>query len=483
MDQDSLKVEMLQQLSNLAESRLKNPTLLRRQLALHALTRKRMTSLWKWMNDETRRALWALPGSPEEAPKRWRIFKETLGERMQAAMKKREVNELQSQEGKLYKFSCCNRILDQENKPAIVKESDLKEWIEESAGLSNALKLAPPQSFIRAAPHRFRYSLRDNDGELQEGDWYYFNTDEIDEWLQRVHDQFAQAERENRTGRPDESKEVEKNKELKRRLKSLKALMKERSKVMMHMNKKGGTDVERNLNAIDNSRETRKLLADDDSLSDDDAEFTRLSAPSYPRGQLEMRASSHARSSKCPERSEKRRDMAMEIRQTLDAQREAGAEQRFQEMTQRLARDAKERATSRADKMKNVMLSNAMEAMKNNDQPSVILLRKWGAKSWLVIYNVPRYDERWRGRECSTFRVAHVEMLSREMLDQGYDIRNFKPGTRCVLDSLYEGEIEDKGYQTIAWKSKELDAIEPPMRRHFTVYCGRKMYNLSLIHI
>ena len=120
--------------------------------------------------------MWALPGPPEEAQKRWGNFKKTLGERMQAAMKKQEVDELQTQEGKLYKFSCCNRILDQDGKPAIAKESDLKEWIEESASLSNELKLAPPQSFIREVPHRFRYSLLDNDGELQEGDWYYFNT-------------------------------------------------------------------------------------------------------------------------------------------------------------------------------------------------------------------------------------------------------------------------------------------------------------------
>merc|ERR1711965_1062064 len=248
---------------------------------------------------------------------------------------------------------------------------------------------------------------------------------------------------------------------------------------MVHMKNKGGTDVEKNLSAIDSRRERRKLLADDDSLSDDEAEFNRLSAPNYPREQLELRASSHTRYVKYPERSEQRRDIAIRVKQALDAQRAAGAEERRQRLELRLAEEAAERTATRADKMRDVRISNSVEAMKNNDQPSVILLRRWGARSWVVIYNVPRYDERWRGRKGSTFRRAHVEMLSKGMVDQGYDIRNFKPGTRCILDSLYEKEPEEKGYQTIAWKSKQLDEIEPPMSRHFTVYYGLKSYDLA----
>ena len=118
--------------------------------------------------------------------------------------------------------------------------------------------------------------------------------------------------------------------------------------------------------------------------------------------------------------------------------------------------------------------------MKNLDEPSVILVQKWGYKSWEVVYNVPRHEDRWKsktGRSC--LRKAHVEMLSQDLLDQGHDIKAFKPGTRCVLDELSATKAFEEGHHTICWKSKQLDAIEPRMERHFTVYYGHAQYSLE----
>ena len=129
-----------------------------------------------------------------------------------------------------------------------------------------------------------------------------------------------------------------------------------------------------------------------------------------------------------------------------------------------------------AHKVINVRLSNALTLMKVEDKPSVVLVRRYGEKSWLVLFNVPRYKDRWGA---SQFRPAHVEMLSKEQVEGGHRTAQFVAGTRYVLDQPVAKEASQPGYCTIQWTSKELDAAEPCRSRHFTVYYGKERYDLS----
>ena len=148
----------------------------------------------------------------------------------------------------------------------------------------------------------------------------------------------------------------------------------------------------------------------DESEEDDDAELQRVSSIAYPRALLEVRAALHTRFHRHPNREEARRQIylnAQKIRVRVEEESKRAAEKEL-ELDRAARREEKE--ASLAHKVINVGLSNALTLMKVEDKPSVVLVRRYGEKSWLVLFNVPRYKDRWGA---SQFRPAHVEMLSK----------------------------------------------------------------------